>query len=250
MDFINLALGSIRDTYARYFGDLANNRFSNNIAFRVSSDGSSVTTDSIFDSCQVINAEYAWSVTPPVLSPTAALEGITWKNPTIVGCLYGISVAGDRSNAYRSPMYRILGGHIQAYRSCVVFSWISQITIANANLYLAYLAPKSGSEGNTAIVLDEVYQGHVSHVSFNLFNQQDNFGRGVQTLTGCRSIQVTACSAYADRQCFALISNAGSVNTRALGNAAYYPGAPSTASSVRLDAAQDEDLGGNTARIG
>lgn len=248
MDIVNPALASIRDCYARYFGSLANARFSNNIAWRLSNDGNSVTTDSLFDACVVINAEYSFLVNPPVLSSTAALEGVAWNNCTIVGCLYGPVVVGNRSAEYRSPMYRILGGHISTYRACAMFAWVSQFTVSNVNMYLTFSSTLSGAEGNTAIIVDSVYQGHISNTSFNMFNQQDDYGRGVQVLTGSRSVQISNCSTYGDRRVYAVISDAGAVNTRVIGNSAFYPSA--TGSSVLLNGTTDEDLGGNTARVG
>lgn len=243
-DIINPSLSNFSSCYVRYFGDLAKSEFSNNIGFRVRAT-TKVSTDSRFENCSVVGCEYPYLVLPP--NATAGfLEGIAWDNCTVVDCLYGPAVRGDNSQPYKSPMYRWIGGHIFAYKTCLDFYWVSQIIIDAAILYMVYDSNLSGSQGRAPITLNETVTTLIGDVIVRLVDQpNDGNSEGVYVGTNCSYTKISSLVVYTASQGKGVLSVPASKYTRVFDVSVIYSGtAPSSA--VALGGVDDVNLGGTS----
>lgn len=255
-DIVNFSLGNIDGCYVRYFGagtaELPTthniDQFSNNIAWRITAT-TKISTDSTFKNCATIGLEYAYLVNPPN-GTSGYLEGITWINCTVVSCLYGPAVRGDNTQAYRSPMYRWIGGHIFAYKACLEFYWVSQVcVVGGAHLYLVYDSTHSGSFGNSAILLNECVYTQIDDVFIRMTGQTvgPNVSQGIYVGTNCTITTATNVIVTTASQSKGVVSVPGSKYTTAFNVKVYYSGTAPT-SAVALGGTSDEDLGGNSVR--
>lgn len=244
-DIMDASLSSFSDVYVRYSGSYANASGSNNIAWRMNAS-SKISTDSMYRNCSVVGCEIAWLINPPVGGVNGAyLEGVTWIGCTIVDVMQGVYVSGDSSNAYRSPMYRWLGGHINAYQRPMYFYWASQISVSDAYIYLPYDATKSGSLGLFGIWIEQTIEARIHNVGMQIWGQPDTQAHGVHIGPGCNFTSVSEVSCFVASGGRAVVSYAGSSRARVRDAVALYSGtAPSSA--ISLNGSGDVDLGGNT----
>lgn len=243
-DMMNPSLSSFSDVYIRYSGTLALTTGSNNIAWRLRAN-SKISTDSMFNNCSVVGAEIAYVITPPVGGAGGAyLEGITWVGCTIVEVLQGVYIQGDSSNAYRSPLYRWIGGHINAYQRCFYAYWVSQIAISDAFFYLFYNATYSGAFGLYAIWVEQTVEVRVRGVGNQLSAQASGQGQAVHVAAGCKNTVVDDISCYTNSQALSVVSYAGSSYTRCLNCIVFYSGTAPSA-SVALNGTSDVNMGTN-----
>ena len=243
-DLVNVSLSNFSSCYVRYFGDFSKAEFSNNIAFRVSAT-TKISTDSRFDNCSVVGCEYPYLITPPNAT-SGFLEGIAWNNCTVVDCLYGPAIRGDNSQPYKSPMYRWIGGHIFAYKTCLDVYWVSQIIVDGAILYMVYDSTISGSQGRTAITLNETVTSMIDNTIIRLVNQpNDGNSQGVYVGTNCNYTKVSSLAVYTASQGKGVVSSPSSKYSRVFDIVVLYSGsAPSAA--VALGGANDVNLGGTS----
>lgn len=243
-DIVNPSLSSFSDCYVRYSGSYSLVSGSNNIAFRLRAL-SKISTDSMFRNCSVVGCEISFVVIPPVGGVNGAyLEGITWIGCTIVSVLQGVYIVGDNSNAYRSPMYRWIGGHINAYQRCIYIYWASQIVIDGAFLYLPFSSTYSGSLGLFPIWLEQTVETHINNTGFQMSGQASGSGHAVHIAPGAKNTSVANISCYNDSKALSVVSYSGSYYSRCANCLVFYSGtAPS--SSVSLNGNNDVDLGGN-----
>lgn len=251
-DIVNFSLGNIDGCYVRYFGvgSTTHNidEFSNNFAWRITAT-TKISTDSTFKNCATVGLEYSYLVIPPN-GTSGFLEGITWINCTVVSCLYGPAVRGDNTQTYRSPMYRWIGGHIFAYKACMDFYWVSQVSVGGgAHLYLVYDPTHSGTLGNSAILLNECVYNQIDNVFIRMTGQTvgPNISQGIYVGTNCAITSVTNVIVTTASQSRGVVSVPGSKYTTAFNVKVYYSGTASTA-AVALGGTSDEDLGGNSVR--
>lgn len=243
-DLYNVSLGAFSDCYIRYFGTYKNIAGSNNIAWRMQATVK-ISTDSMFRNCSVVGCEIPWLIYPPVGGANGAyLEGVTWIGCTVVDCLEGPYITGDNSNPYRSPMYRWIGGHIQAYRRSFYAYWISQVFISDAHLYLTYNT-SSSPLGNYPVWFEQVIEWDVHNVSIHMFNQTSHDSHGIHVGPGCNLGNVTSVTCFTPSASLAVVSYPGSKRTRAGNCIVIYSGAAPSA-AISLNGAQDLDMGNNT----
>lgn len=243
-DLYNVSLGAFSDCYIRYFGTYKSVAGSNNIAWRMQATVK-ISTDSMYRNCSVVGCEIPWLIAPPVGGTGGAyLEGVTWIGCTVVDCLEGPYITGNNTNAYRSPMYRWIGGHIQAYRRSFYAYWISQVFISDAHIYLTYNST-SAPFGNYPIWLEQVTEWDVHDVSIHMFNQTSSDSHGVHVGPGCTIGIAKDIICFTPSAAMAVVSYPGSSRTRAGNCVVVYSGtAPSAA--IALNGTQDLDLGNNT----
>lgn len=242
-DLVNVSLSNFSSCYVRYFGDYAKSEYSNNIAFRVGAT-TKISTDSRFDNCSVVGCEYPYLITPPN-GASGYLEGVAWNNCTVVDCLYGPAIRGDSSKPYKSPMYRWIGGHIFAYKTCLDFYWVSQIIVDSAILYLVYDSGLSGSQGRTAITLNETVTTMIGDVIIRLVDQpNDGSSQGVYVGTNCSYTKISSLAVYTASQGKGVVSVPASKYTKAFDVTVLYSGT-APANAVSLGGGNDVNLGGN-----
>lgn len=244
-DIMDASLSSFSDVYVRYSGTYANASGSNNIAWRMDAS-TKISTDSMYRNCSVVGCEIAWIIEPPVGGVDGAyLEGVTWIGCTIVDVMQGVYVSGDSSNAYRSPMYRWLGGHINAYQRPMYFYWVSQISVSDAYIYLPYDSTKSGSLGLFGIWAEQTVEVRVHNVGMQISGQPVGQAQGIHVGPGCNFTSVSEISCFIASAGMAVVSYDGSSRCRVRDAVALYSGtAPSSA--ISLNGTSDVDLGGNT----
>lgn len=243
-DFVNPSLSLFHNLYVRGFGTSIVGS-SNNIAYRVSAT-SKISTDSTFVNCSAINLEYALIATPPVGGVGGAyLEGLTFYNCTFVGVMEGLYIVGDNSNPYRSPMYRWIGGHINAYRRCVFLYWVSQIAISDAHFYLTYDSAYSGSLGLFPVWFEQTVECRIHNTGIQLMNQPNGLGaHGVHVGPGCVFTSVLDVSCATATAAYCVVSYAGGRVCRVGNCTTFYSGLP-PAGVFSQNATTDVDLGGN-----
>ncbi|MHB9328009.1 hypothetical protein ACP3S7_10735 [Phytobacter ursingii] len=243
-DLYNVSLGAFNECYIRYFGTYKSVAGSNNIAWRMQAT-SKISTDSMYKNCSVIGCEIPWLISPPVGGTGGAyLEGVTWFGCTIVDCLEGPYITGNNTNAYRSTMYRWIGGHINAHRRSFYAYWVSQVFISDAHIYLTYDST-SAPFGNYPIWLEQVTEWDVHDVSIHLFGQTSSDSHGVHVGPGCTIGIAKDIICFTPSAAMAVVSYPGSSRTRAGNCVVVYSGtAPSAA--IALNGTQDLDLGNNT----
>lgn len=244
-DMMNPSLSSWSDVYVRYNGTLALTTGSNNIAWRVRANAK-ISTDSMFCNCSVVGGEIAYVITPPVGgSGGAYLEGVTWVGCTVVEVLQGVYIQGDASNAYRSPMYRWIGGHINAYQRCFYAYWVSQVTVSDAFFYLFYNATYSGSLGLYAVWVEQTVEVRIKGIGHQLTGQTAGQGQAVHIGVGSKYTVIDDVSCYTNTQSQAVVSYAGSSYTRVFNAVVFYSGLASSA-AVTLNGTTDVNLGGTS----
>lgn len=243
-DIMDASLSSFSDVYVRYSGTYGNASGSNNIAWRMDAS-TKISTDSMFRNCSVVGCEIAWLVEPPIGGVGGAyLEGITWIGCTIVDVMQGVYVSGDSSNVYRSPMYRWLGGHINAYQRPMYFYWVSQISVSDAYIYLPYDSTKSGSLGLFGIWAEQTVEMRVHNVGMQISGQPSGQAQGIHVGPGCNFTSISEMSCFIASAGMAVVSYAASSRCRVRDAVALYSGtAPSAA--ISLNGTSDVDLGGN-----
>lgn len=240
-DLVNVSLSNFSSCYVRYFGAFSKTEFSNNIGFRVSAT-TKISTDSRFDNCSVVGCEYPYLITPPNAT-SGYLEGIAWNNCTVVDCLYGPAIRGDNSQPYKSPMYRWIGGHIFAYKTCLDVYWVSQIIVDGAILYMVYDATISGSLGRSAITLNETVTSMIDNTIIRLVNQpNDGNSQGVYVGTNCNYTKITSVAVYTASQGKGVLSVPSSKYTRVFDISVLYSGT-APAAAVSLGGTSDLNMG-------
>ena len=250
-DIINPSLSSFTDVYVRAdhggasSGPVAGQ---NLIAFTCTATNK-ISTDSIFQSCTVIGFEIAWTVFPPILNPVGlALEGIAWRDCTVVGCVGGVYIQGDSSNAYKSPFWRWYGGHISTTKYIFKCIWVAQILITNGYFYVTYT---SGVTDARACFIDRCQDVKIENNFMYLLSAPVGFAfTGFYAGSGSQRVNTIDNSLVGANATTTLVSSgAGSSYSYAKGNRKVVTVGGSPGITVSFGGTYDMDMGDNVSIV-
>jgi hypothetical protein len=93
-------------------------------------------TDYLIEGNRVELAGAIARIRPNGVTGSPKLEGITFRDNTGVGVARGYDLVGDISGAYRAPLFRFLGGHINAKNYGVYVNGVAQVRVEDILIYI------------------------------------------------------------------------------------------------------------------